>query len=86
MTVSMWTVWGVYSVWACALCGGVYSLSHSLQSLKMYLRKLNLDPVKCKIPKGRTNVAFMTFRNEEAREVSGAQVSCEHRDWLMAVE
>ena len=43
------------------------------QNLKMYLHKQNLDPVKCKIPRGgKTNVAFVTFRNEAAREVGGA--------------
>ena len=42
------------------------------QNLKMYLHKQNLDPVKCKIPRGKTNVAFITFRNEAAREVGGA--------------
>ena len=42
------------------------------QNLKMYLHKQNLDPVKCKIPRGKTNVAFITFRNEAAREVGRA--------------
>ena len=59
----MWDAQYAHGVALCVLL--------ALQSLKKYLRKQKLDSVKVKYQLNKSSVAFITFRNEAAREVGG---------------
>lgn len=55
--------------------------AYTIQRLRSYLHKLNLDPVKFKCQligpmASKNNVAFITFRNEAAREVGRGLSPC----------